>query len=359
MKKNKFAILIILILTVASIIFIISRNSKDTLNDVKKTFTIKDTASVVKILLADKNNNKVILQKKEDGSWFLNERYTAKQEMVNILLETMYKIRANYPASKTSRNTVMKILASTGIKVEIYVKSHRINLFDKIKLFEYEKKEKVFYVGAATQDQLGTMMLIEGSDQPMITYIPSFRGYLTTRFSQFEHEWRDNTIFKMNYSDIKSIKINYNEKPENSFLLEKSNAKDFKLYSTYNNNVVNNIDTINSIEFFSKYTLLTYETLIDKTERPSILEYINQTPFSTEIEVTNIYNTKWNIKLYKIKLKEPRYDVDGKQILYDPNSMFAIINNSNDIVTIQYFWLDNILKDITHFYKDKSLTLKK
>ncbi len=216
MKKNKIAILIILILAIITVIFIVSKESKDTLSDINRTFAIRDTASIVKIFITDKNNNHVLLQRNNDKSWSLNEKYIAKQDMINTLLETFYKIRSEEPASISSRNTILKILATKGKKVEVYVNSYRINLFDKIKLFPYVKKEKVFYVGEPTQDLFGSMMLIEGSEDPMITYIPSFRGYISSRFDQIENNWRDNSIFRLNYNDVKNVKIDYNTLPEYS-----------------------------------------------------------------------------------------------------------------------------------------------
>lgn len=358
MKKNKIAILIILILAITSIVFIVTKNSKDTLDDINRTFAIRDTASIVKVFISDKNNNKVLLKRNDDNTWTVNDKYTAKTEMIKFLLETFYKIRAEEPASISSRNTILKILATKGKKVEVFVNSYRINLFDKIKLFKYVKKEKVFYVGEPTQDLFGSMMLIEGSDDPMITYIPSFRGYISSRFDQMEINWRDNSIFKLNYNDVKNVKIDYNTLPEYSFKLEKNNLKDFVLYKTSNNEKIVDLDTMNTIEYFSHFKLLSYEKVLDKSEQYKIDSLKKCIPFAN-IQVTNQFNVIWNISIYKIKMPENSFDVNGNLLEYSPEKTYGIINNANEVVTIQYFALDNILKDITYFYKDKTLTLKK
>lgn len=357
MKKNKIAILIILILAIISVIYIVSKDSKDTLNDINRTFAIRDTSSIVKIFIADMNNNKVLLKKNENNTWFVNDKYAVKQDMIKVLLETFYKIRASEPASISSRNTIMKVLATQGKKVEVYVNSYRINLFDKIKLFPYEKKEKVFYVGEATQDQLGTMMLIEGSEDPMITYIPSFRGFLSTRFDQFENNWRDNSIFRIKYNELKSVDINYNMNPENSFKIEKNNMKDFTLYNTNKNVVITDIDTMSAIEYFSQFKILSYERVLDKSEQYKVDSLKKCTPYAN-IQVKNNFNVLWNLTIFRIKLPENSFDYEGKLVEFHPDKLYCIINNNDELVTIQHFVLDNILKDITYFYKDKSLTLK-
>ena len=113
-------------------------------------------------------------------------------------------------------------MAVIAVKVEIYQQVYRINLFDRIKLFRHEKLTKTFYVGDDTSDNMGTYMLMEGSKEPFVMVIPSFRGFLSTRFIPDEDIWRDQTIFKIRLKDIQSVKMEFPLTPDSSFIINKT-----------------------------------------------------------------------------------------------------------------------------------------
>jgi len=108
-----------------------------------------------------------LLTKEAPGKWALNDSLSARQESVDRLLASMFRMTVQSPVSRASYNNVITNMATSSVKVEVYKIKPRINLFNAIKLFPREKLTKVFYVGEPTSDFLGTYMLMEGSDTPI------------------------------------------------------------------------------------------------------------------------------------------------------------------------------------------------
>ncbi|HEY9115366.1 MAG TPA: hypothetical protein VIN10_11760, partial [Bacteroidales bacterium] len=212
MKKNKiYLIVVILLVAVALTILVTYRYS--TLDQRESDFGVRDTATVTRIFMADKQLNKVELLKTSRG-WLLNGKYPASSEMMEMLLGTLKSLKVKAPVSLASRDNVITRMAAIGIKVEVYQDDYRINLFDKIKLFKHEKLTKVFYVGDATQNNLGTYMLMEDASQPFIVFIPGFRGFLYTRFSTQADDWKSHVVFNEKLIDIEKVELNFIEEPE-------------------------------------------------------------------------------------------------------------------------------------------------
>jgi len=195
MKKNRGILVIVIILAIMAVILVL-QNRKGTLKGEMGEFAIVDTASVTKIFMADMRNNQVLLTKNSPGEWMLNDSLKARKEGLDLLLKTMSNLAVKAPVPKKSYNSVIKRLATNSIKVEIYQKKYRVDLFNWIKLFPHEKLTKVYYVGNATPDNMGTFMLLDGSDVPFVVYEPGFRGFVAARYTAATNDWRDHQIFK-------------------------------------------------------------------------------------------------------------------------------------------------------------------
>ena len=61
--------------------------------------------------------------------------------MINIFLKTLYRIEVRMPVALAARNNVIKRLASSAVKTEIYQTVYRIDFWG-LKLFQ---KNKSFY----------------------------------------------------------------------------------------------------------------------------------------------------------------------------------------------------------------------
>ena len=122
MRKNRYFLIIALLLAVIAA-FLIFNRSKKTLSAEISEFSVSDTASVTKIFMADKSNNKVLLERRGDKTWSLNGNYDAHVENMNIFLQTICNLEVREPVAKAAHNNILKLLSTKSVKVEIYQNS--------------------------------------------------------------------------------------------------------------------------------------------------------------------------------------------------------------------------------------------
>jgi hypothetical protein len=351
-KNNKAAIIIIIIVAVIAGMAVANHlyHSAGPIGKSKSKgadFTVWDTASVTKIYLADRRDRESLLERQADG-WTLNATYKAHSKQVEYLLTTLYKVRVKMPVSRASHDNIVKQLASQSTKVEIYQWVPRINLFDKVKLFYHEKRTKVFYVGDATMDSSGTFMLMEGADNAYIVYIPSFRGFITTRFTANPDDWRDHTIFHENLADIQKVTVECNEDPEGSFAVENMGKHQYKLIRLADNKELP-YDTLKVINMLSSFSDLRFEALFTNSMEQSHIDSITNSPHVHYIVVTDKDGNKQDMKTFKKLVLNGVTDMGGELGDVDRDRMYALVNDGKDFVLIQNYVFDKVLHDVRYY----------
>ena len=310
-------------------------------------FTVWDTASVTKVYLADRRNRESLLERHPDG-WTLNDTYKAHSKQVQYLLTTLYKVRVKMPVSRASHDNIVKQLASQSTKVEIYQWVPRINLFDKVKLFYHEKRTKVFYVGDATMDSSGTFMLMEGADNAYIVYIPSFRGFITTRFTANPDDWRDHTIFHENMADIQSVEVDFNEDPQGSFRIDNLGKHQYKLTRIADQQELP-YDTLKVINLMSSFGDLRFEALFTNSMDQARIDSITGSPFVHYVVVTDKDGNKHDMKTFRKVVLNGVTDMGGELGDVDRDRMYALVNGGVDFVLIQNYVFDKVLHDVRYY----------
>lgn len=346
-KNNRITIIIAALLVVIAGVLIWNNRYLSTLQGEASDFQVWDTASVTKIYLADRRENESLLERQEDG-WTLNTIYKAHPKQVNYLLTTLYKIRIKMPVSVASHDNIVKQLASQSTKVEIYQMVPRINLFDKIKLFYHEKRTKVFYVGDATMDNSGTFMLKEGADKAYIVYIPSFRGFISTRFTANPDDWRDHTIFHENLADIQSVTVEFNEDPEGGFAIENMGKHQYKLTRLSDHQELP-YDTLKVINLLSSFGDLRFEALFNNTLPQERIDSITGSPYVHYVVVTDKDGNKQDMRTFRKLVLNGVTDMGGELGDVDRDRMYALVNDGKDFVLIQNYVFDKVLHDVRYY----------
>ena len=205
-KKQLFYL--VLIILFAAIIWFLSADKKSTITT-ENNFSVSDTASVSKIFIADRSGNTITLDKKEN-IWIINNKYEVREDAIETILSTVNQVRIQRPVPKNAFENVVKNLATTGVKVEIYT--------DK------NTPEKTYTIGNSTSNHLGTYMLMDGAETPFIIHIPAFNGFLSPRYGiqgnkVNEKDWRSTNIFKLKHENINAISIKNFLQPKQSFTL--------------------------------------------------------------------------------------------------------------------------------------------
>jgi hypothetical protein len=328
--KNKKTVLLVLLLAAVAAYFYFNK-SNSTISGEFSDFSIKDTASVSKIFISTLSNESVNLQRNKEGIWVVNGQFPARKDAIHLLLETFYRIDVLSPVPQPAFENVVKQLAVSGVKVEIY-------------LDNASSPKKIYYVGQATENHKGTYMLLEQkgkkSTRPFITYVPGFYGYLSTRFFTNENLWRDREIFGYQPAAIQSLKINYNERPENSFSIHQHNGRFTVKDGT--GAVISGIENTTINEYLNRFKSVHYEyieTKLDSTIKDSVLSSM---PLH-EMEIIDQEGVKRRLTTFYKPLAEETYDVStGELLTHNLDRCYGLIDGSN-FVAIQYIILDPLL----------------
>lgn len=247
-------------------------------------FAIQNPEEIYRIFLADKSGKTALLERKE-GRWIYNKTMEARQTAVELLLETMSKIRVNYIPPEAAEPTIIKSIAAEGIKVELYNKEGG--------------KMKVYYVGGVTPDETGTYMMMEGADKPYVIHVPSMRGSVRVQYRLEEDEWMSRMVFEEKVDQIQSISVEYPQNKSESFKLEKVEEGNYQVTPFYSTTPVSKLpQKKGSAEAY----LITFEKLgaeaVEKRnlEKDSIM---NMVPFAI-ITLKNAQGTEKKVEFWPV-----------------------------------------------------------
>jgi hypothetical protein len=350
MKKNKSIFIVFIVLALITLLLWLTQ-STTTFRRSLSDFKLNDSSNVTRIFMADKNNNSVTLTRTSPGKWIVNDKYPAQVQNIDLLLKTMVEIEVQQPVAKVAHDNIVKELAVNSVKVEIYQNVFRIDLFGLIRWFPHEKLTKVYYVGGATQSNDGCFMLIQGSSEPFIIFLPGFRGFVSPRYSPIEKYWRDYNIYRKTIPEIAKVKVEIPSTPDYSYEVRNTGNNKFVLISLKENKEVINYDTLKILNFLSGFRNLNYEALLndmDKARKDSIL---SSEPFII-ITLTDTAGVSKTIKTYHKQGPDGQTDPQGAPLPYDLDRLYASVNDGKDFTIIQYFAFDKVLRPKPFFMKD-------
>lgn len=302
-------------------------------------FSIKDTAAVNQIFIADKQNHTLLLNRQNDNSWTINKKYKARQDMVNLLLETMHLVRVKSPVPKTMHNNVVRKLAGNSFKVEFYTD----NLEDPF---------KVVYVGGPNKDHTGTFMLLENSSLPFVTHIEGHYGFLSTRFSTDEIVWRDNYLWQFpgkKLTEIKEVKVKNHQNPEKGFTITKNGEKNFEVNNGNGVNVDAPIGKV--VNYLKGFEQVAFEGF-EQTKSAEYLDSLTGAlPPLFTLSVADEAGNNTEITSWKKPVKEGSIDlVTGDTIYFDSERIYLKLP-TNEIVIGQYLIFDPLTPNVEIFEK--------
>ncbi len=334
MKKNLIYLIILAVLAVVAYYAINSR-SGSTLDKELSDFAVKDTGAVVKIFMADKGGQSVLLEKQENNEWTVNTSFEARPDAIQNLLTTIAMVDVRSPVAKAAFNNVMKQLAAKAIKVEVYSAAGLV---------------KTYYVGGPTQDQLGTFMYLEGSDVPFVTQIPGFEGYLTPRYNVKEKEWRTKRVFRLTPEQIVAVKAVDFSIPDMNVQLEKADDGSFKVLNG-DGQVLDGVSqdkVINYLGFYSQVNYEMEENTLSKSQEDSLLV----TAPVRKLTVSTVEGTTQTITMWRRPITDAttfKQNAGGKVFPFDVDRMVARVNEDPGLLVVQYYSFDRLFRRPTDF----------
>jgi hypothetical protein len=331
MNRNIF-ILILVVLALAGIYYLVSRRPWSTNAALATDFSVKDTGAVTKIFLAERNGGKVLLERKPGNRWQVNQHLPADASKIDMLLATLHDMQVLKPVDPNTHNKAIGILATRGIKTEVYTG---------------DKLIRTIYVGTETPDQTGTFMMLEGADEPFIIHIPGFVGFLTPRFFTNEIKWKDKLIFNERVDEIAMVTVAYPGDPKNSFTIENTQALVLK-------DGAGNV--IRADSGLLKYYLAGFAGLYAEGYQPDMraatIDSIRHTqPFCiVEVREKSGGNKKLAVHYKPVdEHTKQQFDEKGNKMPYDIERFYAFVDNDTHVAMIQQYNFGRIFKKRSDF----------
>jgi len=303
-------------------------------------FTVKDTAAIGKIYIANTDGNSVLVERTDSG-WIVNKKYKALKGTVNMFLKLLTQQAPLYPVPQSLHNSVITNMAGAGIKVELDGRKG--------------EKMRLFYVGGETPKDNGSYMLMEGAKRPYIVRVQGVSGYLTPYYSYKLADWRDRTIFDLKPEQIKSVSVQYPEQPVNSFTVNQDNGKvtidankELRVYA------LNEHRLTSYLKFFENINCEGYITSDNTMD--SLLRVM---PKHCIMDVESNEGKKQHIEIYWMPINKRSKnmvteapDVPGNK--YDAERFFAVTNGYRDTVMIQVNTFKKLFRRAYEFYQADS-----
>jgi len=335
MKKTILYILILAVLSVG-VWFTFFRETTNPFGNSEAGFTVLDTGSIGKIFLSHTDGRNITLERK-DNKWLLDGKYPVLKSSLLTLLTTLHDQRAETPVSSGKRNDVIKNMAAGSIKTELY--DTKGNLM------------RVFFVGKETDDYNGTYMLMKDARDPYVVNIPAFRGYLTPRYSVKWEDWRDRMVFDLKADEIKSVTVQYPEKPVNSFTISHENGK----VAVAADSAFKGIGPLNEARakaYLGFFSNMFSEGFMNGV--PYMDTILRSVPVRCLITVQPNQGAAQQLTVYwrpiDRRSKNRLTPFPGAPEAYDADRFFAVMNS--DTMTIQRAVFDKIMRNGYEFYQD-------
>lgn len=334
LKKNNWIFIFILVLGFTAI-WLYFKRSDHTIQLSLRDFAIKDTGSIDKIFLADKTGAKVLLERNPKGVWIVNGTTPARPESVKIALYTFLNMRVKNPVPKAGRDGVLRHMATHAIKVQIY---------------QHGEIYKTIYVGGATQDQLGTFMLLEGSQDPFVMEIQGFKGYLTSRFNPDSLEWVNRNLFSLKRDDIESVRFDFYGVEFKSFFIQRKDAHNMEIGISGTETITQNSDSGAVARYLGLFSNLQFERYV-RDEKKHIFDSLNKEKPLAVLTLDSKLSGKTTHIFFPVPLGEGsliKENGDGP-LKHDPDRLFCITPDHH-LVLSQYFALNPVFAGPTIWF---------
>lgn len=316
-------------------VFLAACGGKESAMDADYTyFKLEDTLSIQKIRISNKGGNTVTLIR-TPGDWEIEGLgITARRDLIEVTLSTLRRMEVKEFIPKNGQQEVFKKLSVYGTKVEVFGNDSEVL--------------RTFFVGGPTQNHLGTYMMLQGSDVPVIVYVPGFRGYLTNHFNPNVLEWKSKQIFNHHIRDIASVQVVHHQRPEASFRIEVLSPSRFSLIQLQTETPAPQADTSLIKVFLQNFKVLGFENWVDVNSVR--LDSVQKKYALHTVTLKGKNGKESSVKLCAIPLPKGTLNMLGDPIAVDVDRMYGILPNG-EVTLCQFFTFDPVTVPIDYFQR--------
>ena len=321
MKKKGLILALFIILLACLSWFALNLKDNEGASDARAfNFKIEDTTTVSKIIITDAFGQQFTLIKK-NNSWTDLKGGCVSKTNVSLILEAFHKIEFKGYLAQKSEKRFTELMASSHIKVEI---------------FQDGEWTKTWYMGPASPDHYGQIMLLETANEgksasPVMMKLAGMNGLIDPRFFADARQWACTEIMALQIEDIKSVKAKFYDEPYRSFELQK---KGRRFQVTQNGQPLTSLDTTNVYRYLQGYQKIHFEQMNFSLSDKQVDSVKKSKPFCMLAVKTN--NERISLSMFRIKSKEVQRNEFGELVNMDMNSFWCQLPDGA-LVRCQYF----------------------
>jgi hypothetical protein len=260
--KNITLMVILGVLVTCSVILGVTKKTGSTAIENAGMFSIQDTARIDKITM--QSGDETMVLQKTGGTWQLNDRYKAEQNIVRVLLAILKDAQVVRKVPKTQAEELAGEVKAKGVLVEISGDG---------------KMLRSFYA-AGNDNKTVSYMMATGESQPMIVNIPGYESYVAGIFEIPQNDWRDRTILTTNWRTLQKLDMQYRQFPEYDFTIQ------FK-FNFLNVDGIDRLDTARMMDYIEQFNFLQADRFLDRGQNEKY-DSLLRTPETVSLSISDI-----------------------------------------------------------------------
>ena len=264
-NKNITLLVILGLLSATSIILGITEVSTTNTLSNKKFFSIQDTSKIDQIIIgpAETAQENIRLDK-VDGTWMLNKKMKAEQNIVKILLSILKDAEVTRDVPISQQKEMSEYIQGNGFFVEIFGEGKVVNSF---------------YAGG-NKNKTVSYMMDARAEKVSVVSIPGYQSYVAGIFEIPLNDWRDRLILSTNWRTLQNLNIKYTEYPE------------YNLSIKFNNNFlyvegIQALDTAKMMNFIEAYHSIQADRFLEKGQNEHY-DSLLKTPATVTLSIDDI-----------------------------------------------------------------------
>ncbi|MDR2026467.1 MAG: hypothetical protein LBQ01_02785, partial [Prevotellaceae bacterium] len=289
-----------------------------------RNFAVRDMENITGIELSDKENH-TVLSKTGQNEWRVASFRANMQNILN-LKKILSELEVRYPLPKMYDSMYSsKIITDEGIS---------------IKVFEGKKAVKSYYLLFTGEENVEVIGLMNEKRNPYVMELPGmdidFSDYIVTE-SAF---WENNILFSYSREQIKYLKIENMEDPDNSFSIEKT-ADSISLFDRNGKNIPFNR--------FKMDTYLSYFDNISFDQNLNIRDEEKQKIISTApLYIMTVKSDTDSLTCFINPISDDNSDDYGNPLVYSRDFFYLTVPQKNLFAKASWLKFDILLEDLSY-----------
>jgi hypothetical protein len=326
MKRYTLQVTVLVILVLLAV-FLHEYRERSTPGHKRITNSLARSAKADKIIITG-NGSQVILRN-TNGEWFLNSGNETREKAVEMLLQSLERLRINGPAPISRKEELLEKLSGESVRIDI----------------TEGRRSRTYFIYSAGSFEPAYIKLA-GRNRIFETEVLGFNGHIPSLFVTDEGYWKSNILFSYNPSEIAEIMVIHAGRHGDSFVLKQSPRNHFSLHLFPEDFHSGEFSDSLAVRYLANFFYVPYERPANSMERLLADSLVSAVP-DYLIRVTPNDGRVSEARFYKIISAET--GADGS-LQHDVFRLHAMINDGNDMIVVAWHSVDLLLRPSSYFY---------